>query len=149
MQIRSPLGKSTSNDIPWNKKSSNHIQQNDLLKNVFTKCNLKAGWSMIWPNFLRFPEQILWNPLTFWGLFNNFTVELVTVNATTVYFSLFLGLIIYKKDNICVCYHYDAVIIFWQILWINVFLVVKLTKQHSIFNCEVKTWVKKIGPNSW
>ena len=59
-----------------------------------------------------FPEQI-----EVWSLFENFTVKLMTVNATTVYFSLFLGLIEYKKYNICVCYHYDAIIIFWQVIY--------------------------------
>ena len=73
-----------------------------------------------------------------------FTLIWVTVNAITVYFSLFLGLIEYKKDNIYVSYHYDTIIIFRQILWTNLYLPVKLTKQHSIFNCEIKTWMKKI-----
>ena len=73
-----------------------------------------------------------------------FTLIWVTVNAITVYISLFLGIIEYKKDNICVSYHYDTIITFWQILWTNLCLPVKLTKQHSIFNCEVKTWMKKI-----
>ena len=35
-------------------------------------------------------------------------------------------------------------IIFLQILWTNLSLLVKVTKQHSISNCKVKTWMKKI-----
>ena len=62
---------------------------------------------------------------------------------------LFLSLIEYKKGNICVCYHHDAITIFWQILWANLVLSVKVTKQQSIFNCEVKTWLKKIKRKSW
>ena len=64
------------------------------------------------------------------------------MNATPVYFSLLLGLIEYKKDSICVCYHYDAIITLWQILWTNSFLPVKLTKQGSEFNYQVKTCMK-------